>query len=77
MEKLFRELIVLEVNLVPVLERYAVLDMHSREQGRKMGKNDLWIAATAAATNSTLVSTDRDFDHIDPAIVSHVWIDPA
>lgn len=77
MEKLFRELIVMEVNLTPVLERYALLDMHSRDRGRKMGKNDLWIVATAAATSSTLVSTDRDFDHIDPAIVSHVWIDPA
>ena len=32
---------------------------------RKMGKNDLWIAATAAVYNATLISTDADFDHLD------------
>lgn len=77
LERLFRELIVMAVDLDPVLERYAVIDKHSRDVGRKMGKNDLWIAATAAATHATLLSTDRDFDHIDPTLVSHVWINPA
>lgn len=32
---------------------------------RKMGKNDLWIAATAAVHNATLIFTDADFDHLD------------
>jgi len=30
-----------------------------------MGKNDLWIAATAYTLNATLVTTDTDFDHLD------------
>ena len=31
---------------------------------RNMGKNDLWIAATAYAMNAELLTTDGDFDHL-------------
>jgi tRNA(fMet)-specific endonuclease VapC len=31
---------------------------------RNMGKNDLWIAATAAFLNLSLVTTDLDFNHL-------------
>jgi tRNA(fMet)-specific endonuclease VapC len=30
---------------------------------KNVGKNDLWIAATAHVTKSKLVTTDDDFDH--------------
>jgi tRNA(fMet)-specific endonuclease VapC len=29
-----------------------------------MGKNDLWIAATASLLNLTFVTTDKDFNHL-------------
>ena len=29
-----------------------------------MGKNDIWIAATASVFKLTLVTTDKDFDHL-------------
>lgn len=32
---------------------------------RNMGKNDLWIAATASVTNATLITTDKDFYHLN------------
>lgn len=32
---------------------------------RKMGKNDIWIAATAFALDVPLMTTDGDFDHLD------------
>ncbi len=41
-----------------------------------MGKNDLWIAATANATGALLLTTDKDFDHLDGAFLNRVWIDP-
>jgi tRNA(fMet)-specific endonuclease VapC len=31
---------------------------------RKMGKNDVWIAATAAVLDIPLLSTDADFQHL-------------
>jgi tRNA(fMet)-specific endonuclease VapC len=53
---------------------YAEIDVYSQSHhpilrlptsARKMGKNDLWIAATAAILNATLLSTDADFEHLD------------
>jgi len=29
-----------------------------------MGKNDLWITATAHVTNATLLTMDKDFQHL-------------
>jgi len=45
-----------------LLDAYVEIDCFSN--GRSMGKNDLWIAATAKVTESTLVTTDGDFDHL-------------
>jgi predicted nucleic acid-binding protein len=30
-----------------------------------MGKNDLWIAATASVYKMTLMTMDKDFEHLD------------
>ena len=45
-----------------LLDAYVEIDCFSK--GRSMGKNDLWIAATAKVTGATLVTTDGDFDHL-------------
>ena len=44
---------------------------------RNMGKNDLWIAATASILNLKLVTTDGDFDHLDGSFLSLQKILPA
>ncbi len=31
---------------------------------KNMGKNDLWIAATASVLSATLLTTDNDFSHL-------------
>jgi tRNA(fMet)-specific endonuclease VapC len=59
-----------------VLNAYALIDAHTRSAGREMGKNDLWIAATAHALGARLMTTDRDFDFIHPAFIHREWIDP-
>ena len=41
-----------------------------------MGKNDLWIAATAYASNSVLLSTDKDFAHLHDEWINYVYVDP-
>ncbi len=33
---------------------------------RNMGKNDIWIAATAAVLDIVLLTTDNDFTHLAP-----------
>ncbi|MBI1763541.1 MAG: PIN domain-containing protein [Acidobacteria bacterium] len=57
------------IELRDVLETYAALDAHSKSQGIKMGKNDLWIAAAAYITGTRLVTTDDDFDHLNPTLL--------
>ena len=47
-----------------VLQAYADIDTFSRNGGIRMGKNDLWIAATVLALDATLVSCDGDFQAI-------------
>ncbi len=43
--------------------------------GRPMGKNDLWIAATAKVSGLTLLTTDADFDHLHPAHLNRIRVD--
>ena len=57
-----------------LIKMYSEIDAYSQSyhpslklpiSARNMGKNDLWIAATTAVYNATLISTDADFDHLD------------
>jgi predicted nucleic acid-binding protein len=41
---------------------------------RKMGKNDLWIAATAYSINGTLMTTDGDFDHLNGTLLDVIKV---
>ena len=41
---------------------------------RNMGKNDLWIAATASAFNLKLATTDKDFQHLEQVFVDLVYV---
>ena len=68
-----------------VVDRYAEIDAFSQGKlparplkmsARNMGKNDLWIAATASVTGYTLVTADGDFDHLDGEFIDLVYIDP-
>jgi tRNA(fMet)-specific endonuclease VapC len=37
---------------------------------RNMGKNDLWIAATSFLLDIPLLTTDQDFEHLNPHFIS-------
>ncbi|MEY4936458.1 MAG: hypothetical protein RIS64_2817 [Bacteroidota bacterium] len=72
-ELLLEELIVTDIHAEDILERYAEIDAFSNGKllgrplgmsSRNMGKNDLWIAATASVLDATLLTTDLDFTHL-------------
>lgn len=68
----FRSLTVVNISHPMVIDAYVKLDLHARFHplgARRMGKNDLWIAATAVAANAFLLTTDKDFECLIP---SHV-----
>lgn len=71
-----RELVVVDVSSDPVLQSYAEIDTFLTRTGNPIEQNDIWIAATARATNSLLLTTDKDFDVLQPTYVNRVWIDP-
>lgn len=83
--RMLSNLVVEDINAPEVLAVYAEIDHASREAGRKMGKNDVRIAATAKVAGATLLTTDRDFDHLgaggNPSgsvlpTINLMWIDP-
>ena len=73
-EKLFDSLVIVEIRYSDLIEAYAEIDAFSQNKlearrmnttSRNMGKNDLWIAATAFVTKSKLITADKDFNHLD------------
>jgi len=66
--------LITNINVESVINRYAEIDAFSQGKlkGRKlegssrnMGKNDLWIAATASVLKIKLLTTDKDFSHLN------------
>ena len=75
MDRLLKELVWIDINDSRILASYAELDHLSESTGHPIGKNDLWIAAAAKATEAVLLTTDRHFDQFDPAHLKRTWID--
>ena len=76
LHKMLDELVWIEINRREILEAYGDIDHFSESTGIAMGKNDVWIAATAKATGATLLTTDPDFDHLDGKYLTRIWFDP-
>lgn len=70
-------LTIVPVPFSSIVTTYAEIDNFSKRSGVPMGKNDLWIAATAAVTGVRLLTTDKDFDHLDGVYLERDWLDPA
>ena len=75
--------LIADVNIKTLLHRYAEIDSFSQGNhptiptffsARNMGKNDLWIAATASVLEATLLTTDSDFDHLNGTFLQRVKI---
>lgn len=76
LENLLAYFTVVPLPFANVIDAYVQVSEESRKAGRSMGKNDLWIAATVVATGATLLTTDKDFDHLHPSLLPCDWIDP-
>lgn len=73
------------INQHEIISRYAEIDAYSQNElpdrplgksDRNMGKNDVWIAATASVLDATLITTDTDFDHLDGEFLDRIYVDP-
>lgn len=70
---LSHQFLITDINIIAIIKRYAEIDAFSKGKlqgkshgltSRVMGKNDLWIAATASVLDLTLLTTDLDFNHL-------------
>lgn len=70
---LLESIAIVPINNTAIHERYATIQAYSQGKlpqnplhttSRNMGKNDLWIAATASVLNIPLITTDKDFQHL-------------
>ena len=65
-----------------LIENYTIIDAYSKNKATDvngnfkggshiiMGKNDIWIAATAKTLKTTLLTSDGDFDHLHPSVLN-------
>ena len=83
---LLRTLPKVDINNEQLIERYADIDSYSLGKNsvhplpsgmsaHTMGKNDIWIAATGSIIGATLLTTDKDFDHLKDVFLSVMYID--
>lgn len=79
-----KQFLIADINVATVIQRYAEIDAFSQGKlpgrhlgftSRNMGKNDLWIAATASVLDATLITLDKDFLHLDNEFLKLVLID--
>ena len=60
-----------------VHQRWAAMQSTLQSAGVTVGQNDIWIAATAAVTGLTVLSTDTDFKRlVTHGLVQAVIVDP-
>ncbi|MEM6700032.1 MAG: PIN domain-containing protein, partial [Bacteroidota bacterium] len=83
-KSLLENLLKIDLNIEEIIERYAEIDAFSQGKhdlkksnftSRNMGKNDLWIAATASVYDAILITTDKDFIHLDKEFLQLECID--
>ena len=86
LDELLRKLPTVDISHDQVIQRYAEIDAFSLgkntarpfpkgQTARVMGKNDLWIAASASVLNAALLTIDHDFDHLTGLFLDVKYID--
>jgi predicted nucleic acid-binding protein len=74
-----QEVVTVNVDSRAMVDAYVRVEENCRNAPggeRKMGQNDMWIGATALHTGLPLITTDKDFNHLDDRLIQVHWIDP-
>ena len=86
--KVLNQFPTVDLNKESILNAYALIDTWTHgvpvtdpsfpqphKPAVSMKQNDLWIAATSCASKAVLLTTDKDFDHLDGVCLSRIWVD--
>ncbi len=84
LDRFLKKFLIADINVETIIHRYAEIDAYSQGKltgkplsmsARNMGKNDLWIAATASVLKAKLITMDSDFDHLNYVFIEIEKID--
>lgn len=84
LEEFLNQFFIIDINAEDIISRYAEIDAYSQGKlvgltsnfsSRNMGKNDMWIAATASIAEAKFLTTDKDFYHLDGKFIDLVYIE--
>ena len=84
-QKLIDRLVIVEIRYDELVRNYVHIERYNRSNHPtkkrtgshiKMSKNDIWIAATAMLTKSILLTSDKDFEHLDKEFIDVMVIEP-
>jgi len=78
-KELLEEFVIVDLNSPDIWGAYAEADYFCEKEckpAEKIGKNDLWIAATAKVLRATLLTTDKHFDKFHPQMLTRNYINP-
>ena len=76
---LLDKFVIASIDVEDIIEKYTEIDAFSQGRlpskpssfsSRNMGKNDLWIAATASILEAQLLTTDKDFEHLSREFIN-------
>lgn len=82
-QRLIDKLIIIELTYEEILDKYIEIEEYNRNihsskkrsgSHIKMCKNDIWIAATAMATNTSLLTSDKDFQHLNKEFLDVIFV---
>jgi tRNA(fMet)-specific endonuclease VapC len=83
MNEVLAELPVIDISSSEIIDRYVEIDCYSKRKHSSlksdfaainMGKNDLWIAATASVYECRLLTMDLDFQHLHEKFVDVAYV---
>jgi len=84
LQMFLQDFLIADINSRDIIKRYGEIDVFSQgrlkdkplgDSSRNMGKNDLWIAATTSITNSKLITSDKDFKHLNGKYLDLILIE--
>ncbi len=85
-ETMLKKFLIADIHVREIIEIYAQIDAFSQGKllakplgmtARSIGKNDLGIAATASVLKIPLLTTDKDFLHLDGIFLDLAFVDLA
>lgn len=80
LEKMLDNLVTIDLNAGGIVKAYVEIDklnQTAQRGARQLSNNDMWIAATAKASNASLLTTDQDFLHLHPHYLIVEYVDPS